>query len=222
MMHKLCNMLSIKEGLTPVYSIYGSTIPSTWGSSDGYLPSVVINTSANGYRLPTEMENMWAMMGGLSDSVPGDIVGGVNTGGYTKAFAGSNGTNSINDYVWYGWSGGGDANNTMSTLPVGSLTPNELGIYDLSGNLDCWDFDLFGNVNVSNISARWPAGTLTNYCCTSSSTINRCSRGGDWISSASRCDIEGYGPGDGTLPNSTPGMTSLWMVGFRVVRSSGS
>ncbi len=42
--------------------------------------------TTNGYRLPTEMEWMWAAMGADTEN-PGQI----NTSGYSKQFAGSNG-----------------------------------------------------------------------------------------------------------------------------------
>ncbi|MGA2143041.1 MAG: hypothetical protein ABSG94_11570 [Brevinematales bacterium] len=83
-----CNDLSIMEGLTPVYSLNGSIYPSTWGtipaSQNLTWDTATANWSANGYRLPTEMEYMWAAMGAASDTRIGYIAGGVNTGGYTK------------------------------------------------------------------------------------------------------------------------------------------
>ena len=88
-----CNDLSIKEGLTPVYTISGSTSPSVWGaiptSENATWDAATANWSATGYRLPTEMEYMWAAMGATSDAQSGDMVGGINTGGYTKGYAGS-------------------------------------------------------------------------------------------------------------------------------------
>jgi formylglycine-generating enzyme required for sulfatase activity len=90
-----CNDLSIKEGLTPAYTISGSTTPSVWiTAAGGSIPTtdnptwdaVTADWNASGYRLPTEMEYMWAAMGAYSDSRPGDIVGGINTGGYNKSF----------------------------------------------------------------------------------------------------------------------------------------
>jgi formylglycine-generating enzyme required for sulfatase activity len=64
-----CNTLSIDQGLTPVYTISGSTNPNTWGTvptnDNTTWDAAIMNTSANGYRLPTESEYMWAAMGGL-------------------------------------------------------------------------------------------------------------------------------------------------------------
>jgi hypothetical protein len=52
-----CNKLSIAEGLTPAYSISGSTNPDDWGdvptSSNSTWNAVVVVNGSNGYRLPT-------------------------------------------------------------------------------------------------------------------------------------------------------------------------
>ncbi len=120
-----CNKLSILDGKTPVYSIGGSTNPDNWGAQGASWDSVTANWAANGYRLPTEMEWMWAAMGARD-----------NTTGYSKPFAGSNGSNNINAYAWY------NSNASSKTHEVGIKLPNELGLYDMSGNVYewCWDW----------------------------------------------------------------------------------
>jgi formylglycine-generating enzyme required for sulfatase activity len=66
-----CNKLSMVEGLTPVYTIGASTDPAAWiAANAGVVPTTSNATwdaatadwSANGYRLPTEMEWTWAAM----------------------------------------------------------------------------------------------------------------------------------------------------------------
>ncbi len=90
-----CNKLSLLEGLTPVYSVSSVSNWSTLAYSsiptadDTNWDGATVSSTANGYRLPTEMQYMWAAMGGMSDSLSSDLVGGVNTAGYNKGYAGS-------------------------------------------------------------------------------------------------------------------------------------
>jgi formylglycine-generating enzyme required for sulfatase activity len=123
------NFRSIQEGLTPVYSKNGDTNPDNWGVCpiirDGEWDSIIMNMDVNGYRLPTEMEWEWAVRGGVPAQQAGTF--------YTLY----SGSDNIDEVAWY------DGNNTPNgTKPVGTKAPNELGLYDMSGNLWewCWDW----------------------------------------------------------------------------------
>lgn len=149
-----CNTLSLSEGLYPVYSINGSTDPDDWGavptSSNSTWNAVVMNIYSNGYRLPTEAEWEWAARGG------------VHSNGYTYA-----GSNSPEEVGWYSGNSGG------STHPVGEKLPNELGLYDLSGNVWEWAWDRYSSSALSGSDPTGPA-----------SGSYRRLRGGSWNNSA--------------------------------------
>ena len=154
---EFCNKLSQSEGLPLAYEITGRTPASGYPITD----ATVTLTGQNGYRLPTEAEWQWAFMGGQNAR--------------NKQFAGDNGSNEIASYAWY-------YDNCMNALiptdedygthPVGSLLPNEFGLYDLSGNVAEWCWDIYDN---------YPAGQLQDPTGSSSGTY-RIIRGGSWMS----------------------------------------
>ena len=113
---KWCNARSESEGLTAVYRV-GIEV---YRSGDS-VPTV--DTGANGYRLPSEKEWEFAARGG------------VQTNGFE--FSGSNNVDAV---AWY-WTNSGSSGST--THDVGIKEPNELGLFDMSGNVWEFCFDVF-------------------------------------------------------------------------------
>ena len=127
-----CNKLSLKEGLTPCYTIYGTTNPDEWWDVPGYMYDVwddaLCNFDADGYRLPTEAEWEWLARGGQN-----------------YQFAGSD---NLTDVAWYGFQQFEDG---CGTRDVRTKNPNGYGLYDMTGNVSefCWDW--FGDINSTTV-----------------------------------------------------------------------
>ena len=87
--------------------------------------TVTENKGANGFRLPTYSEHQFAARGGLN-------------GAFTK-FAGSDNLDDVGWYIENSHAANlGDRYNDEATMPVGLKQPNELGLYDMSGNV--WEY----------------------------------------------------------------------------------
>jgi len=165
-----CNRRSLAEGLTPCYRI-------------GKRKAYICDWDANGYRLPTRLEWYWAAMGATLDRTHEYIGTGVNVHGIQKYFSGNTEDypdyNYINDYVWYKDTSGG------TTHPVGQKSANELGIYDMSGNVAelCWDF---------STTPPYPDGAVSSDTSTGKGPeigLDRIVLGGYWDTVVSRCQI---------------------------------
>ena len=179
-----CNRRSMQEGLTPCYidSIYG-TNPDSWQSGWNTAwqnhTNVSCNWTANGYRLPTEMEWMFAAKGGNQSQ------------GYTYS-----GSNTIDNVAWY------SSNSGWRTHDVGELASNELGTFDMSGNVWEWCWDIYDD---------YPSGNQTNPTGPVSGSA-RVRRGGAWSSNASGCTVSSRDHSSATRTGN--------FIGFRCVRVS--
>ena len=106
------------------------------------------------FRLPTEAEWEYAARGGKKSK------------GYKYS-----GSNNIDDVAWY------EGNSNKKTHPVKTKRPNELGIYDMSGNVWEWCSDWYG-VYSSNAQTNPQGPSLGS---------NRVYRGGSWYYYAEYC-----------------------------------
>ncbi|MDO5587711.1 MAG: formylglycine-generating enzyme family protein [Bacteroidales bacterium] len=133
----------------------GSNLPVecvSWNDCQEFIQKLNRLTGRN-FRLPTEAEWEFACRGGN------------NSRGYKYS-----GSNNLGSVAWYRDNSGGQ------THPVATKAPNELGIFDMSGNVWEWCSDWFANYTAN--SQTNPTGPLSGSF--------RVFRGGD------RLDIAGY------------------------------
>ncbi len=166
----------VYEVTQELYQAVMGVNPSSWKAYDRPVENVSWNDAqefcselsrmtGRRFSLPTEAEWEYAARGGNKSS------------GYKYS-----GSSRLAAVAWYTDNSGGQTN------PVGRLQPNELGIYDMSGNVWEWCQDRYGNYSSSSMTD--PRGPSTG--------SYRVLRGGSWGSLAKSCrvSIRYYGPPD--------------------------
>lgn len=129
-------------------------------------------------RLPTEAEWEYAARGGA------------DAANMTKY----SGSSDVNAVAWY------DGNSANATHPVRGLPANGFGLYDMSGNVSEWCFDLVGPYeNTLQIN---PQGSTIG--------SRRVRRGGSWYKESDKCRVS-------ARKDDEPGHLYDY-VGFRLVR----
>jgi formylglycine-generating enzyme required for sulfatase activity len=127
----------------------------SWNDVQDFIKKLNSMEGTDKYRLPTEAEWEYA----------------ARSGGKQEEYAGTASESNLGDYAWYGANSGG------KTHPVGQKRPNDLGLYDMSGNVLEWIQDWYEEYPSSHVTD--PAGP--------SSGSYRVNRGGSWSNFPRRC-----------------------------------
>ncbi len=129
----------------------------SWHDCDKFIKTLNTLTGLR-FRLPTEAEWEYAARGGNKSR------------GYKYS-----GGNTIGDVAWhYG-------NSSSKTHPVGGKTPNELDLYDMSGNVWEWCSDWYDSSYYTSSPSTDPTGPSTGSI--------RVDRGGSWYGGARLCRV---------------------------------
>ncbi len=178
---EFCNELSEMDGLEPCYTIYKKEKDkNNTNSYDKKKWVVVCNFNSSGYRLLTEAEWEYAARGGNFSE------GKRYSGGDDPA-----------DISWY------KSNSRRLSHPVAQKKSNELGIYDMSGNVSEWCWDRFSPVYYNESPSINPYGA--------EKSSFRSLRGGNWSLSSKYITVFSrsfQGPENNNA-----------LIGFRICRS---
>ncbi|NVN96602.1 MAG: SUMF1/EgtB/PvdO family nonheme iron enzyme [Bacteroidetes bacterium] len=148
----------------------------SWNNAQEFIDKLNLMTGLH-FRLPTEVEWEFAAKGGVKSK------------GYR--FSGSNSADDVARY--------NKLFLTMGPHIVGSKCSNELGIYDMSGNVEEWCSDFFKPYPNSSIEFQKFSDKLKSY---------RVYRGGSWNYKSFRCRVTNRGS---SLPD-----VSYFGIGFRL------
>ena len=174
-----CNALSNKTGKKCAYKIELEEIDRTGSITSA---TVELDITANGYRLPTEAEWEFAARGGGLEAATD----------WSYKYSGSNKIDSI---CW------AYINSSRKSHQVGLKSPNQLGLYDMSGNVAEWCHDFYHYISPTEETN--PTGTLHGDF--------KVFRGGSFASFSEDCTVS-------KRDSKEPDVTST-KIGFRVVRT---
>ena len=156
---EFCNKLSEKYNLKPVYDLSQE--------EKGVLKIIHLDgeiveedksdfKNTEGFRLPTEAEWEWFARGGQK---------AIDEGTFDYKYSGSN---NIDEVAWY-YENSGAKNEEGTTQNVGLKEANQLGLYDCSGNVWEWCYDMSDDESIED------------------GIIYRKLKGGAWISNLELC-----------------------------------
>ncbi|MDR1929956.1 MAG: formylglycine-generating enzyme family protein [Treponema sp.] len=145
--------------------------------------TVTWDRDSKGFRLPTEAEWEYAARGGQ------------NAGGEILEKAGYSGGSAAADLGWY------SANANRRPQPVKTKLPNQLGLYDMSGNVWEWCWDWYDDYPAEPIYD--PVGSPQGR--------NRVFRGGAWVTPVNQLRV--------TFRVGNPPSSKAYSVGFRIAQN---
>lgn len=181
-----CNKLSEKYSLEPVYDLSKKDegiLKINQLGGDAEYPNIADFKKTEGFRLPTELEWQWFARGG-------EVA--IQDGTFNYTYSGSE---NIDEVAWY------EKNSRNQTHDVGTKKPNQLGLYDCSGNVWEWCYDTDSSGYISE---------ETSYIYDASQD-NRRLKGGSWSHGASNCTVVNR--------NSNGTSYGYEYYGFRLVRT---
>lgn len=203
-----CNALSEMENLVPVYysdAACKEPIRTTLGiayfqidEKRGKADNPYVKKDATGYRLPSSGE--WQLAASCCGVYPADHASGSDaTWNQTDGAVDIDGDGIVRyaaDVAWF------NGNSGQKSHPVGGKNPNKWGLYDMSGGVREWTFDLKGDA---------PVFQQADYAGPPGTGKYRIVRGGSADSGAEDLSLgrEDY----------NAGYIGLNYIGFRVARS---